>query len=136
MDKMASAQVARDWMEAYNSHLVEAVTAIYDEKASNYQTPWDRLVEGSEGLKGVYTNLFRAFPDIEIVPVKLVAEGPMVVVEWAFSGTMSGPFAGHEPNGKRFKMNGCEVLEIKDGKIFKQRGYWDKATLLSQLGLS
>lgn len=94
MDKMASAQVARDWMEAYNSHRVEAVTAMYDERATNYQTPWDRLVEGSEGLKGVYTNLFRAFPDIEIIPVKLVAEGPVVVVEWAFSGTMLGPFAG------------------------------------------
>lgn len=135
MDDSASAQVVRDWIEAYNSHSVEAVTALYDERASNYQYPWERLIEGSEGLKAVYTNLFKAFPDIEIVPVKLIAEGPSVAVEWAFSGTMLGPFAGHEPNGRRFKMHGCEVLEIKDGKIIKQRGYWDKATLFSQLGL-
>jgi steroid delta-isomerase-like uncharacterized protein len=135
MGQISPAEIAMNWIAAYNSHQVEDVTALYAERASNCQLPWDRLVEGSEALKAVYTNLFRAFPDIHINAIKVISDGSDVVVEWVFSGTMTGHFAGHEPNGRRFEMNGCEILEMKDGKIFKQRGYWDKTTLLSQLGL-
>jgi len=55
------------------------------------------------------------------------------IVEWRFSGTMKGDFAGHPPNHNVFDMNGCEMFQIANGKIIIQHGYWDKATMFTQL---
>lgn len=65
----------------------------------------------------------------------LVESGEYAVLEWTFSGSMRGDFAGHPPSGRPFIMRGCEVFLVRGGRILAQRGYWDKATMFEHLGL-
>jgi len=128
-------QIVTQWVEAYNRHDPEAATALYDEKVTNIQLPWPQPVEGREAMRATYLKIFQSFPDIHVEVENLVENDPWITVEWRFSGTMRGEFAGHPPNGRTFEMRGCEVFQVVDGRIRQQHGYWDKATLFDQLGL-
>lgn len=126
-------QIALKWIEAYNSHNPDTAASLYDENVTNIQFPWGKSVQGREAMKLTYENVFRAFPDIRIEAENIIENGIWVVVEWNFSGTMKGEFAGHAPTGNKFSMRGCEIFQIVNGKIFIQHGYWDKNTMFSQL---
>lgn len=126
-------QIALKWIEAYNSHNSDTAASLYDENISNTQLPYGKTVQGREAMRKTYENIFRAFPDIHIEAENIIEQDSWVVVEWVFSGTMKGEFAGHSPNDNRFSMRGCEIFQIVNGKIFIQHGYWDKNTMFSQL---
>lgn len=133
--KLSPKQVAQKWIKVYNSHDPDSAASLYDDKVINTQLPWGKTVEGKEGMRMTYVNVFRAFPDIFIEAENIFEEGSWVVVEWNFSGTMKGDFAGHSANNNKFNMKGCEIFKIENEKIVIQRGYWDKATMFSQLKL-
>jgi steroid delta-isomerase-like uncharacterized protein len=129
-------QIALKWIEAYNSHNPERAVLLYDENVTNTQLPYGKPVKGRESMRKTYEKIFLAFPDIHIEALNIIEQDKWVVVEWNFSGTMRGEFAGHSPNGNKFSMPGCEVFQIVNGKIFIQHGYWDKKTMFNQLQLS
>lgn len=129
-------EIALQWIAAYNSHSVEAAVALYDDDVTNVQLPWGRSVQGRDAMRAIYGTVFQAFPDIALAAESVFAEGDRVAVEWRFSGTMRGAFAGHPPTGRSFTLRGCEVLQVVAGKIRSQHGYWDKATMFEQLGLT
>lgn len=128
-------EVAMMWVAAYNSHDPDAAAALYAENVTNVQLPWGKSVQGRDAMRATYVKVFTAFPDIRLEAENVLADGPWVVVEWRFSGTMRGEFAGQPPNNSSFDMRGCELFQIVDGKILVQHGYWDKATMFTQLGL-
>lgn len=76
-----------------------------------------------------------AFPDWRVEIDNLVAAGRTVVVEWRTTGTHEGAFRGAAPTGRRFERRGCAVAEVEGGKIVRYRDYYDRATMLDQLGL-
>jgi ketosteroid isomerase-like protein len=45
-------------------------------------------------------------------------------------------FRGESPTGIRVRRNGCSVAEVEDERIVRYRDYYDRATLLEQLGLT
>ena len=47
-----------------------------------------------------------------------------------------GEFAGQPPNGRTFRIQGCGFFHVVDGLIKFQRGYWDNASWLHQLGIA
>lgn len=127
--------VVLTWVSAYNAHDAEAAAALYHERAINLQHPWGKATEGRDAMRDTYRRVFEAFPDLRVEVDPVVEEGRSVVVEWRFSGTMRGSFAGHAPTGRRFTLRGCEVFEVEDGRIRVQRGYWDRGTMFDQLGI-
>jgi steroid delta-isomerase-like uncharacterized protein len=128
-------QIALKWMEAYNSHNPDTAAALYNENVTNTQLPWGNPAQGREAMRLTYESVFRAFPDILIAAENIIEDGSWIVIEWNFSGTMKGEFAGHSPNYNKFNMRGCEIFQIVNGKISIQHGYWDKNTMFNQLKL-
>ena len=136
MSSLTPTQVAMKWAEAYNRHDADSVTSLYDEDIINIQLPYEKSVEGRATMLLTYQNIFKAFPDIHLQIENIIEGENSVAVEWLFSGTMKGAFAGHAPNSKTFKMRGCEIFQVANGKILIQHGYWDKTTMFDQLGIS
>jgi steroid delta-isomerase-like uncharacterized protein len=82
-----------------------------------------------------------AFPDAKGEVTNQIAEGEQVLTEATFRGTHTGPLAG--PNGmtvpatnKKIDMHLAFIDLFKDGKIQRERAYFDLAGLMQQLGLS
>jgi steroid delta-isomerase-like uncharacterized protein len=92
-------------------------------------------MQGREAMHATFVRIFQAFPDMRVEVENLIENGPWVVIEWRFNGTMQGEFAGHPPTGRRFDLQGCEIFQITGGKIRLQHGYWDKSTMFGQLGI-
>jgi steroid delta-isomerase-like uncharacterized protein len=128
-------EVVEAWVAAFNAGDALAATALYHEEAINLQVA---MGEATVGRGAIYEELlafFRAFPDTFTHIENLFQDGEWAILEWIGGGTWQGEFAGMAPNGKSFTLRGCGFFQVSEGKIQFQRGYWDKATWFSQLGL-
>jgi steroid delta-isomerase-like uncharacterized protein len=89
------------------------------------------LEEDQAALKGWH----QAFPDVTIVPKKLIAEGDLVVVYWVARGTNTGTGNGLPATGKKVEQGGITIWRIVDGKIKEEWSAFDQLSMMQQLGL-
>lgn len=89
------------------------------------------LEEDQAALKGWH----QAFPDVAIVPEKLIAEGDLVVVYWIARGTNTGTGNGLPATGKKVEQAGITIWRIVNGKIKEEWSAFDQLSLMRQLGL-
>lgn len=80
----------------------------------------------------IYTN---AFPDLHLDIKHMHAAGDIVVIEFTASGTHKGELMGIAPTGKKMKVPVCNVLEVRDDKVYAEREYLDSAVMFQQLGV-
>jgi steroid delta-isomerase-like uncharacterized protein len=89
------------------------------------------LADDQEALKGWH----QAFPDITIMPAKLIAEGDLVVVYWIARGTNTGTGNGLPATGKKAEQAGITIWRIVDEKIKEEWSAFDQLSMMQQLGL-
>src|SRR6266513_654438 len=89
------------------------------------------LEEDQAALKGWH----QAFPDIAIVPEKLIAEGDLVAIYWIARGTNTGTGNGLPATGKKGELAGITIWRIVDGKIREEWSAFDQLSMMQQLGL-
>lgn len=90
---------------------------------------------GIEAIRAGNDAFFAAFPDAWSRVENLIGDGEWAAWEWIGGGTWTGEFMGHQPTGKSFEIRGCGFFHFRDGKIIYQRGYWEKESWFSQIGL-
>ncbi len=128
-------EVVLAWVEAFNRRDADAASALYHEDAVNLQVAAGEPTVGRQAMRDVFAYFFRAFPDNYTVPVNLFEDGEWAILEWTGGGKWRGEFAGQPGNGRAFEIRGCGFFQVVAGKIKFQRGYWDKVSWFSQLGL-
>src|SRR6266516_3669202 len=89
------------------------------------------LQEDQTALKGWH----EAFPDLSIVPAKLIADGDLVAVYWIARGTNTGTGNGLPATGKKAELAGITIWRIVDGKIKEEWSAFDQLSMMQQLGL-
>lgn len=89
------------------------------------------LEEDQAALKGWH----QAFPDLSIVPEKLIADGDQVAVYWIARGTNTGTGNGLPATGKKAELSGITIWRIVDGKIKEEWSAFDQLSMMKQLGL-
>jgi steroid delta-isomerase-like uncharacterized protein len=81
-----------------------------------------------------------AFPDAKADVTSQLTEGDQVLTEVTFRGTHTGPLAGAmgtiAPTGKRTELSMAIVNWFRNGKVQRERDYFDLAGLMQQLGIS
>jgi steroid delta-isomerase-like uncharacterized protein len=87
--------------------------------------------EDQAALKGWH----EAFPDLVIVPEKLIAEGDLVTIYWIARGTNTGTGNGLPATGKKAEQAGITIWRIVNGKIKEEWSAFDQLSLMQQLGL-
>ncbi|MBL0727157.1 ester cyclase [Piscinibacter sp. HJYY11] len=135
MTNLSVRDCALAWVQAYNSRNLDALMLCYDEHAVNVQHPWGKAVHGIAAIRSTYERTFSCFPDISLSVDACITDDAKAAIQWEFSGTMQGEFAGHPPTGRKFQLRGCEILRFFAGRVVEQTGYWDRATMFRQLGL-
>ena len=89
------------------------------------------LEEDQAALKGWH----QAFPDVAIVPEKLIAEDDLVTIYWIARGTNTGTGNGLPATGKKAELAGITIWRIVDGKIREEWSAFDQLSMMQQLGL-
>ena len=84
---------------------------------------------------------FLAFPEMDLEAIRTIAADEVVVTQWIFTGTNTGPLESMfgvdriEPTGNTVRLRGVTFLDIREGQIYKETTYLDVATLLIELGV-
>lgn len=129
-----SQQLVSEFMEAITRHDFGRVREMLHE---------DYIYEGSDGqrLEGpeagivLYEMLTNAFPDMNMDIRQVIVSGNMVVTEFICHGTHQGELNGIMPTYHPIALPFCNVIEVRDGKIYADRDYYDNALLMHQLGV-
>ena len=132
-------QAARAPVEAYNEknwHRLRSVVTpdfVYEEVATQ------RRLEGIDAVIACWQSWARAFPDSRATFDEEFVSGQQVVLEVTWSGTHSGlldlPGGPVAPTHRPIRLQSCQVLGLRNGKVGSIRQYFDIATLLQQLGM-
>lgn len=129
----------RRQIEHYNAHDLRALSEAY---AADADMTWPGLepIKGRPAITKFWTELLAAFPDGKVTIARIVEEGDVVVVEYEFSGTNTGPL--RRPTGElapatRKKVSGraMAIATIHNGRTRSQHEYLDRVEVLTQLGL-
>jgi glyoxylase-like metal-dependent hydrolase (beta-lactamase superfamily II)/predicted ester cyclase len=97
----------------------------------------DQELVAPEGVLSYFRELFDAFPDFSLAVEETVTEGDRCVVRWQATGTFAGPgsFQGVAPTGNRIELEGCDVVEVRDGRVHGNRAFLPQIALARQIGL-
>ena len=88
-----------------------------------------------DGLQTGWISFAESFPDGKCHVNAVFVDGKTIVTEFRFNGTHTGDFEGIAPTGNRVKIDFCNLMHLKDGKVFSERDYFDTQGLMSQLGV-
>ncbi len=83
------------------------------------------------GIAQMYSN---AFPDAQLELLSLLTGPNMACVEMRATGTQTGALMGVPPSGKRVDLRVVNIVELKDGLIFREREYLDLMAMMIQIG--
>jgi len=87
------------------------------------------------GLQNAYIYA-QAFPDSQMEIKQVYIQGDTAIAEIVARGTHQGDLLGIPPTGRPVEINICNVMELRDGKIYREREYMDRLTMLEQLGIA
>lgn len=133
-------EVVRKLGEALTSRDRAAFDDLVAEDCEWTDIPSGQTIRGVKELIGACRRFTTAFPDFSVESVTLIGQGDLVVNEWSARATHDGPLprpdGGHyEPTGRSFARTGVAIVELRDGKIVRYRDYFDRQTMMEQLGL-
>ena len=77
-----------------------------------------------------------AFPDGKLEVKNVVSSGNNAVCEFVARGTHKGDLQGIAPTGKRVEIKIANVMELRDGKVYREREYFDVMSMMVQLGVA
>lgn len=109
----------KEFMAVWNAHDLDGVMALMTDdcvfEASFGDEPWGARSTGAAQVRAGVDTIFRNIPDIRWDELRHFVSPGHAVVEWTTTGTPIG--------GRRFEVEGCDILTLRDGKICAKRSY-------------
>ena len=115
----------RDW-NAYRSFLHSEYT---------YIGPDGQEQKGPEAGLAIAKMYANAFPNGKLEVKNSMSTGDTAVCEFTARGTHQGDLRGIPPTGKPVEIKIANIMEVRDGKVYREREYFDTMSLLVQIGV-
>ena len=106
-----------------------------------YADAFERSPLSAEETKEFWPAWFAGFPEMDLEVTRTVAAETVVVTQWTFAGTNTGPLEPPafgkrlEPTGRTIQFRGVSIYDISEGLIQRETLYMDFATLWVELGV-
>jgi steroid delta-isomerase-like uncharacterized protein len=128
------ALVTRYLEEFWNSGKMETADEIIASDYTDHRPVGE--TKGPGALKQFATAFRNAFPDLHFPLEDQLAEREKAVVRWTFTGTHKNELLGIAATGKQVTLQGATILHSSGGKITETWVFWDRMSLMEQLGVS
>lgn len=96
--------------------------------------PSGETFKGHEAVRRYYGKWWAAFGNVPSKSRRHVAAPDLLVVETRFVGTHKGEFDGVAASGRPIDLPVAIFVSFRDGLMSGERFYYDRRTLLSQIG--
>ena len=133
---MNAIEVVQRANKAWNGHDADAVAAAYAEGAT-YSNPRARQGLTGKAIANYAKAVWAAYPNasVELITASDAGAG-LVAVQWVMRGTNTGPLPDGTPaTGRPVTLRGASFTQVEGDKIRSEQIYFDRQTLLEQLGL-
>lgn len=127
-------QLVEQFMEAITNHDYPKIREMLHEDYT-YESSDGQRMEGPEAGVSRLEMMTSAFPDVRMDVRNMIVSGNFVVTEFISHGTHQGELNGIMPTFHPIALPSCNIIEIKDGKVYADRDYYDNALLMHQLGV-
>jgi hydroxyacylglutathione hydrolase len=128
--------VAQRYFEAIGARDLDAAVGMWAEGGREY-VRGQADVLAPDGVREFIGSLLDAMPDMKMEVLETTAEGERCAVRWAITGTFAGPgsMGGVKPTGHPLKLEGLDLLTVREGKIQANDAFTDGMEVARQIGL-
>jgi len=128
--------LVEEHVRSENLHDLDAIMGTFGEDACYDDEPAGERHIGREAVGAFYAGLLRALPDLSIDVIQRHVAEETILLEVVVVGTHTGTWRGLPGTGRRVSLPLCGIYTFDAGdKLAGERIYYDRATLLRQLGL-
>jgi steroid delta-isomerase-like uncharacterized protein len=101
----------------------------------SYTGPDGKEITGGPDVAVSIAQMYaNAFPDATLEVTRVYTQGDTAIAELRAKGTHGGDLMGVPASGKPVEITICNIAELRDGKIYREREYMDMFTMLAQIG--
>jgi steroid delta-isomerase-like uncharacterized protein len=119
-----------------NQHDLEGILRTFGRTARYDDEPWEDHFIGRDKVRDYYTSLLAAMPDLHIEVRQHYTSEDAVVVEVNISGHHLGAWRGLPATGRPVCFPLCGIFTFDDDdRLAGEKIYYDRATVLRQLGI-
>ena len=128
--------LVEEHVQQENRHDLEGIMATFGADPWYDNEPVDEHHHGRDGVRAHYEELVGALPDLHIDIHQRHVTDDDVILETTITGTHEGTWRGLPGTGRSVEFDACAVFAFDDqGKLAGERLYYDRASLLRQLGI-
>lgn len=132
----ARLKIVEEHVRHENNHDLERILSTFGEDPVYEEQAWGERYEGLSAVRGYYETLIKAVPDLVIDVRESHVTEETIVLEVVISGTHQGPWRGLPATGRSVEFPLCAVYTFTEkDKLAGERIYYDRATVLRQLGI-
>ena len=124
--------IVNQWIAAFNEHNVSVLVSLYADDAELYDSGMRYPRRGRAEIGRWFTVRFQTMPTITYIPASQLFMGEQAAVTWTTHGR-SPRLLGQKWLARPFQVDGVSIFTLKDGRIHKQRGYYDHLATLEQV---
>ncbi len=133
---LVRSRVVQEHLRCECAHDLEGILDTVGTETRFDDEAWGIHRMGHDEARSRYRDLLEAIPDIHNELVRWYITDDAVVAEEVMSGTHTGTWRGLPGTGRRIKLPVCVIYIFDEhDRIGVERVYYDRSTLLRQLGL-
>lgn len=134
--RAARIAIVEEHIRLENRHDLEGVLRTFGDSARYDDEAWSEHYKGADGVRLFYEQLMKALPDLEIQVQRRHVTDDAILVEVIIRGTHLGEWRGLPATGRRVEIPLCGVYTFDaDDRLAGEKIYYDRATVLRQLGV-
>ncbi|MGH6836049.1 MAG: ester cyclase [Methylocella sp.] len=136
-DRMkARIHLVEEHIQLENLHDLDGILDTFGADARYDDEPWGDHRVGRDQVHLYYKQLLAAAPDLQIEVRDRYATDEVVILEVTISGTATGDWRGLPGTGVSFRFPLCAIYTFdQEDKLLGEKIYYDRATILRQLGV-
>jgi steroid delta-isomerase-like uncharacterized protein len=136
-DRMAARlKLVDEHVRLENHHDLEGIMGTFGATARYDDEPWSMHYIGRDEVRTFYQGLLQALPGLQVDVLRNHASASAVVLEVIIRGRHLGPWRGLPATGAQIEFPLCGIYTFdNDDRLASERIYYDRATLLRQLGV-
>jgi steroid delta-isomerase-like uncharacterized protein len=132
----ARLKLVEEHVRRENRHDLEGIMATFGATARYDDEPWGMHYVGRDQVRTFYEGLLAALPGLQIDIRRSHASASAVVLEVIIHGRHLGAWRGLPATGAQIEFPLCGIYTFdNDDRLAGERIYYDRATLLRQLGV-
>jgi steroid delta-isomerase-like uncharacterized protein len=136
-DRLAARlQIVDEHIRRENEHDLAGIMRTFGAAARFDDEPFDAHHVGHQEVRAFYAGLLQALPSLTLDVQHRHVAPDAVVLEVIVRGRHFGPWRGLPPTGRTVELPLCGIFTFdEEDRLAGERAYYDRATLLRQLGI-